>query len=299
VSTAPLSVRFVASQAEIPASLWEACFPPPIEGQWWYRTLEASGLEEQFTFAYAVIEAGESPVGIAPLFMMRVPLGLAVPEWLRPILAGPARTLPFLADPLPLFVGSPCADEGTFGLLPGVDRREALICLQDALEVEAKRRDAVMIIWKDFLPADADDLDWLATQRRLFRLVGFPGTEIDIPNGRKDDYYALLRSARRTSLKRKLKRSAERVTTNVEAIQNPDDKTLAQIYALFQQTFDKAPTKFERLPRRFFEVVARAGLAFRAAARTANRRHHRVPAVFRAGQAHHQQVHRHRLSPPA
>lgn len=256
MSTGALSIRFVGSQAEVPAALWDACFPPPLEGRWWYETLEASGLEDQFTFAYAVIEQDGTPAGIAPVFLMRVPLGLAVPDWLRPFLEGPARVLPFLADPMTLFVGSPCADEGTVGLLPGIDRRAALLTLQDALEGEAQRRDAAMIIWKDFPQEDEDDLDWLAERRRLFRLVGFPGTMVTIPNGRKEDYLKALTSARRTSLKRKLRRSAERVTIDVEVIRNPDEKTLGELFALFWQTYEKAGTKFERLNRRFFEVIA-------------------------------------------
>lgn len=256
MSKAALSVRFVASQAEIPAALWDACFPPPLEGRWWYQTLEASGLEDQFTFAYAVIEAGERPVGIAPLFVMTVPLSLTVPDWLRPILAGPARALPFLADPLTLFVGSPCAEEGAAGLLPEADRRAALLCLQDALEAEARRRGAVMIVWKDFPAAYDEDFAWLAGQRRLFRLAGFPGTEIDIPGAKKEDYYASLPGSRRTSLKRKLRRSAERVEIDVAVLQNPDEKTLDEIFALFWQTYQKAPTKFEKLNRRFFETIA-------------------------------------------
>ena len=250
------SVRFVASQAEIAADLWDACFPPPLEGRWWYQALEAAGLGDQFTFAYAVIHLGERPIGIAPVFVMTVPLGLAVPEWLRPILSMPARMLPFLADPRTLFVGSPCAEEGTVGLIPDVDRRAALLALQDALEAEARRRDAAMIVWKDFPPDDEEDLIWLAGQRRLFRLTGFPGTAIDIAEPNKDAYYASLKRSHRTSLKRKLRRSAERVDIAVEAVQNPDDKTLDEIFALFWQTYEKAPTKFERLNREFFAAVA-------------------------------------------
>jgi hypothetical protein len=256
VSVVALTVQFVASEAEVPAALWDACFPPPLEGRWWYQALEASGLEDQFTFAYAVIHDGERPIGIAPLFVMTVPLGLAVPEWLRPILAIPARTLPFLADPRTLFVGSPCGEEGTVGLLAGVDCRAVLLALQDALEAEARRRDAAMIIWKDFPAEYEDDFTWLAGERRLFRLTGFPGTTIDIPRPSKDAYYAALKSSHRTSLKRKLRRSAERVDVAVAVIQNPDDKTLAEIFALFWQTYEKAPTKFERLTRAFFESIA-------------------------------------------
>lgn len=256
MSTESLSVRFVASEAEIPADLWDACFPPPLEGRWWYRTLEQSGLEDQFTFAYAVIHANQRPIGIAPLFLMTVPLGLAVPEWLRPILSVPARHLPFLADPLALFVGSPCADEGTVGLLSDWNRRCALICLQDALEAEARRRGAAMIVWKDFPDACQNDLASLAGKHRLFRLVGFPGTVVNVPGASKEEYSSSLTSKRRTTLKRKLNRGVERAALDAEVVQNPDARTLDEITALFQQTYEKAPIKFERLDHRFFAAIA-------------------------------------------
>jgi Acetyltransferase (GNAT) domain len=254
--TAPLVVRFVHSAADIPAELWDACFPPPLEGRWWYETLEGSALEDQFTFFYALIEADGKPAGIAPLFLMTVPLGVAVPDWLKPFLSVPARTLPFLADPRTIFVGSPCADEGTVGLLPDVDRRAALLCLQDALEAEAARRDAAMIVWKDFAAPAAADLAWLAAERRLFPLVGYPGTHIELPAANKDAYFAALKGSRRAELRRKLRRSVERAALDTEIVQKPDQETLDAIHGLFRQTFDKSPTKFERLGRRFFELIA-------------------------------------------
>lgn len=254
--TAKLHVRFVNSASDIPGELWHACFPPPLEGQWWYEALEASGLEDQFAFLYAVVEADGKPAGIAPLFVMTVPLGVAVPDWLKPVLAIPARTISFLADPRALFVGSPCSDEGTVGLLPGIDRRAALLCLQDALEAEAQRRDAAMIVWKDFAPDAARDLAWLAGQRRLFPLVGYPGTAVELPRASKDAYFASLKGSRRAELKRKLRRSAERARLDAEVLQKPGEKTLDEVYGLFCQTFEKSPTKFERLGRKFFEVIA-------------------------------------------
>jgi predicted N-acyltransferase len=53
-----------------------------------------------------------------------------------------------------------------------------------------------------------------------------------------------------------LRRSRERIDVDVEAIQHPDPRTIAEIFNLFWQTYERAATKFERLNRRFFEVVA-------------------------------------------
>lgn len=259
VTVANLSVRFVTSEAAIPTDLWDACFPPPLEGRWWYQALEASGLEDQFTFLYAVIEEDAKPVGIAPLFTMMLPLGLTLPQWLRRILSGPARTFAFLADPLALFVGSPCSDEGAVGLLPGIERRDTLLCLQDALEAEVRRRDAAMLVWKDFPEAYEGDFTGLASQRRLFRATGFPGTVVDIPNGRKEDYLASLTAKRRWTLKRKLRRGRDRAAVEIEIVQNPDTTTVLQVSALFRNTYEKAKTKFEHLDQEFFEAIATKG----------------------------------------
>ena len=59
------SVAFVSSATEIDSALWDSCFPPAIEGRWWYDTLERSGLGDQFTFLYAVIRRGGAAVSKA------------------------------------------------------------------------------------------------------------------------------------------------------------------------------------------------------------------------------------------
>src|SRR5262245_3722747 len=251
-----LSVAFVASEADLPADLWAQCFPPPLEGRWWYRILEASALERQFTFLYARIDRGARPVGIAPLFLCNVPLEFLVPDGLARVLSLPGKLVPALSSPRILFVGSPCADEGTVGLLPGVDRRMALLHLQRALEREAVARGAAMITWKDF-PSDYDpDLAWLAAETGLFGAPSFPGAIVDFRSPRKADYLASLGSARRYKLRKKLERSARALEAEVEVIQRPDAPTLDEIYALFRQTRDKAVTSFERLDRAFFAAAA-------------------------------------------
>jgi hypothetical protein len=251
-----LRIEFVHRAAALPPALWNVCFPPPLEGLWWYRTLEASGLEDQFTFLYAAIHEDARPVGIAPVFVMDLRLEFLVPEALVPLLWLPGKLFPGLARPRILFVGSPCADEGTLGLVPGVDRRAVMLCLQDALAAKARELGASMIVWKDF-PAGLDgDLAWLAGQRGLFRMVSFPGTRVDLPSRRKEDYFAGLKGSRRHQLRKKLRRSRDTLDLDVEVVQRPDAATMERIVALFMQTYEKAETKFERLDRRFFAAVA-------------------------------------------
>ncbi|MEP6932883.1 MAG: hypothetical protein ABI988_02910 [Nitrospirota bacterium] len=73
---ATLSVRWVSSVEDISLDLWARCFVPPLDCFWWYRTREQSGLEAQFSFANAIIERDSDLVGIAPTFLMDVPIDL-------------------------------------------------------------------------------------------------------------------------------------------------------------------------------------------------------------------------------
>jgi hypothetical protein len=186
---------------------------------------------------------------------MELPLRLVLPPMLLPAIGVTEKLFPRLARPRTLFVGSPCADEGTVGLLPDVDRQQVLSALQDALGRKMREIDAAMLVWKDFSQSGADDLDWVAERHGLFRMVSFPGALVELPAG-KDAYFAALKPSRRYEIRRELRRSAERVEVERETIQRPDARTIDEIFALFWQTYERSATKFERLNRRFFSIVA-------------------------------------------
>ena len=256
MSAPGFSVRFVDSESQVDPALWDACFAPPLEGRWWYSTLEQCGLEDQFAFLYGVIHRDGVAVGIAPAFVMDFPVALVAPRALRRAIEGLARVFPSLFCPRTLFVGSPCADEGTVGMLRGVDSRSALLALQLALEARARALGAALLVWKDFPASYASDLKWLAQQQRLFRVVSFPGTIVEFPGRSKEAYFAALKGTRRHALRKKLRRSAARVDIRIEIIQGPDGRTLDALFGLFWQTYQKATTRFEKLNRKFFEIVA-------------------------------------------
>jgi hypothetical protein len=69
-----LTLEWLNSESQIPQALWDNCFPAPYEGQWWYRSLECSHLEKQFTFTYGLIALNGQPIAIAPAFVMDVPI---------------------------------------------------------------------------------------------------------------------------------------------------------------------------------------------------------------------------------
>ena len=249
-------VEFLETASQIPNGLWEACFQPPAESRWWYEALDQSGIEDQFTFLYALINHFGSPVGIAPAFFMDVPVDQVAPQEFLRLVRLVGKIMPSVLSQRTLFVGSPILDEGRVGLIPHVNRREALLALQLALEMKANELRAPLIVWKDFPESLSGDLNWLSRQRRFFRVVSLPNTVVEFPSPRKEDYFAALKGTRRRKLKTKLKRSREQVALGVEIVQRPDAKTLDDIFGLFWQTYEKSATKFERLNRKFFEVIA-------------------------------------------
>jgi hypothetical protein len=249
-------VDFLETASQIPNGLWDACFQPPAEGRWWYEALDQSGIEDQFTFLYALINHFGSPVGIAPAFFMDVPVDQVAPKEFLRLLRLVGKIMPSVLSQRTLFVGSPILDEARVGLIPHVNRREALLSLQLALEVKANELRAPLIVWKDFPESSSGDFNWLSRQRRLFRVTSLPNTLVEFPSPHKEDYFAAMKGTRRRKLKTKLKRSREQVALGVEILQRPDAKTLDDIFGLFWQTYEKSATKFERLNRKFFEVIA-------------------------------------------
>ena len=236
--------------------LWARCFPPPLEGPWWYRALDRSGLESQFTFAYAIIERGFDPVGIAPAFLMDVPIDLVAPPMIASLLRNAGKVIPRLRYQRTLFVGSPCSDEGTVGLLPGVVLAEVGPIIHDALSLRARQVGASMIVWKDFPDTASVALESLCASRGLFKVVSYPGTRLPLPGGGFSTYLQTLTSHNRYNLRSKLRRSKEAGDLHVTVLQRPDPLLLEEIFALFWQTYQKGKTKFELLTPRFFQLIA-------------------------------------------
>ena len=251
-----MRVSILSSQSEVPAELWAQTFRPPLEGRWWYEAYESARLG-RFDFSYAVLTENEVPVGLAPLFFMAVPLSLVAPPEVATLVRILEKALPSLANPRILFVGSPSSEEGHVGFLPGTDRRAGLAALQSALEREARRLRASLVVWKDF-PAEYDPLfAELRTKTRLFPAIDFPGSGIALHSSNKQAYFATLKASRRQDLRRRLRRSADRIDLVVAVVQTPDERMIDQAFALYQQSYERAKVKFEQLNRAFFADLAR------------------------------------------
>ena len=252
------TIRWFDSADDFAPQLWAACFPPPLEALWWYRAFERAGVQDQFTFAYAGIERDGELVGIAPCFQMDLSLDIVLPDAIAPFVAWVGRMIPALRYQRTWFIGSPCSEEGTIGLIPDVTLTEVLPALAAAVEVKAAATRAHMIVWKD-MPEKATAI--LERQKPLstyFKVPSFPGTEIDDLPGSFEGYLTSLPSSHRYHLKKKLKKSRALLDVDCKVIQAPDAAAMIEIWRLFMQTYERATTRFERLTPAFFDELAKA-----------------------------------------
>jgi len=250
------SARIVPTAAEVPQILWDQAFAAPVEGRWWYETLERSHLDQQFRFFYAVVEDDGRPVALAPMFCADVPIELVVPDGSLPLFHLAAKVFPGVMAQRTLFVGSPCADEGTIGLLPGADLARVLAAVAHAQGRLAKVLGAWMLVWKDLPAAFAEKARPSAQKLGFFQTESYPGTEIEFLSNDKEDVFRRMKPSHRQQLRKKLRRSAERADLDVSVVRRPAPDVLAEIFALFTQTYEQAETRFERLDIRFFEAAA-------------------------------------------
>ena len=247
------TVNWVDSESEIAPELWQAYFPAPYEGHWWYQVMERCGIQDQFTFLYAVVSDSSGTIAIAPAFVMNVPMRLVLPPAILPLANLIGHIVPSALYQRTLFIGSPCSDEGHVGMLDGVNRLAVLNSIELAMVSKAKQLHASMRVWKDFPQQYA--IDFTSLNAHLFKVVSFPGTSVELPDATKEGYLATLKSSRRNKLKKKLRLAAES-PVDVEVIQQPDSEILNELFNLFWQTYEKGGTKFERLNRKFFDLIA-------------------------------------------
>jgi hypothetical protein len=108
-------VEFLRKVSEIPDELWDTCFQLPGEGRWWYDALERSSIDDQFTFFYGLIKHLGCPVGIAPVFVMDMPVEQSAPQAFLRLVRLIGKILPSVLSQRTLFVGPDHPAAGRLG----------------------------------------------------------------------------------------------------------------------------------------------------------------------------------------
>lgn len=242
---------------QIDADVWQRCFPRGRQGLFWFRSLEQGKLEDQFSFFYGLVRRDGEVIALVPAFVFDVPLDLVAPPWAARCLAwcarGPLRAWGYQRT---FFIGNVAGEEGGIGLAPGVDLAPLVVPIHDAARAKADEVGAPLLTWKDVEHGQSPCMDNLLSARGAFRLASYPGTWVPLRKGGFEVYLSELKSSRRHQLRKKLKRGEAVATTRVERVHRPGDAELQELFALFEQTYRKATTRFERLGLPYFRALA-------------------------------------------
>jgi hypothetical protein len=251
-------LEWFSTADELPQPLWEACFRAPQERRWWYEAIQKGGMEAQFAFHYGrITDASGADVGIVPTFVMNVPMELvAPPAAMRVIRALGPLGRPFLHQRT-LFVGNVAGEGGAIGLLPGVKMGDVARDVSAALWRLRRKVGARLVVWKDFLPEQTDELRPALSAMGYFEMVSYPATLLSLPaQGGEEAYVKGLSSDYRYKLRKKMKASRASVPLRADALRGPTPAELDEIWALFWQTYKRGTTKFEEFNRKVFENFA-------------------------------------------
>jgi len=180
------------------------------------EVLEQSDSRISSPFLYGVIERDGVAVGIAPAFLMEFSV---VPGRASRAAALRAR-LGRSRIPGPCSSARLAPTKVTVGLAPGVDRKDALLALQQALRTHARAPGGL-----------APGMEGLrarhgAGARGLFPWSAFPGTVVEFGSPRKEDYFASLKGCARHILRKKLRRQRRAGPLRTEVIQRPQGEVL-------------------------------------------------------------------------
>lgn len=253
-----LTTTWFDSITQLDSGFVDQCFAPPLEGRWWYTALEQSALDDQFEFRYLVVYRDGQPTVLVPTFTMDVPMELVAPPLVDRLLRAGGPLLSWLRFQRTLFIGSPCSDEGSIGCAESADLADYLPVIESELDNYGAACGASLLVWKDFPATFWPLLDEHLSGNGYFRIPSFPGTFVDLPPGGFDAYLAMLKSANRYKLRKKLQRSLAQGDLEVACFQRPDQRTREEIFALFMNTYHRGKTKFERLTPEFFSAIAEA-----------------------------------------
>ena len=139
--------------------------------------------------------------------------------------------------------------------LPGVRLADVAPTLQKALWDFATRKGCASVVWKDFSQSAWPALRGLVRDAGLCEVMSYPGTMIPNIGRYFDEYQRGLSAKQRHNLRRKLRISKNEIALTVEIVSDANDDLIDEIWPLFQNTYNKATVKFERLTKRFWKVV--------------------------------------------
>ncbi len=246
--------KILSSITQLDKKEWDCLFGDLAEGYGFYKTLEDSHLKD-FTFYYLTLRNDKEAVLLLPLFITDFNLDIGVKGWFCKIIGSIRKIFPRFMILRTLFCGSPFGEYGVVPIKSGIEIDNLLFELNNALMAFCKKNNIALVVFKDFLTKDTPILDKLR-KKGFFKVTSFPSVVTDINFTSFDEYLKTLSHATRKNIRRKLKITYASADIAIKITDNVND-IVDDVFRLYEYTYHKGATKFERLTRDFFINVAR------------------------------------------
>jgi hypothetical protein len=263
LKTAPgkLGRRVIPGVSSIPEAEWSACYPDEAESWRYYRACETNK-KAGVKIAAAEIHDEDGLLAAAPLFELAYPLDTQFQGAMRQVAGSVLKRFPSLTEWTLLGVGSPYAERCHVAVrdgLPQALRDRAVAALIETIEMEAWRRAASAIVYKDLQGKELRLLGGVLKSTRHVGVKSLPVAELEFGGGGEGDdldgYLATLSRATRKDIRRKLRKSgAVRIERRTDI-----DGAAREIERLYSSTQAQSGVRyghFDTLPESYFRSVA-------------------------------------------
>lgn len=247
-----LTAKLTRKIEDVPRQDWESVFPKVLENYDFFKTLDESCFE-QFAFFYIVVYDGLTPIGAATCFTMRFPLDIAVTGPLKLFFGLIKKVLPKAFAPKVVMCGLPMG-QGRIGIVG--EQCRILEAISDCLERVAQQEKASMIIFKDF-NGDYDRMLAPLLGKGFSVVESLPSTDMGIGFANFEDYLKTLSRSSRENLKRNLRKADALAKIDLEIKDRLGEDELAEVYALYLQTYNRQEIGLEKLPMDFFRNISK------------------------------------------
>jgi hypothetical protein len=250
----PQGVMRVVTRAELEnCEAWKRVFQNRCKDHRYYEIVDET-LQNDFEHHYLWLEDPSGKVrAIQPVFFVRQNLVEGVPGKIRSVVDVIRKILPRFLTMRVLMVGC-AAGTGDLGACDEKDEPWTADALSESLRTYAKRKNASLVVLKDFSANYRSPLKTFALNGYA-RIPSMPMTRLPLRYQNWDEYFRTLSKATRKDLRRKF-RKAERGPKIDMQLVSDIAPFIDEIYPLYLAVHERSPLKFETLTKNYFRAIA-------------------------------------------
>jgi hypothetical protein len=232
---------------------WKRVFQNRCKDHRYYEIVDET-LQNDFEHHYLWLEDPSGKVrAIQPVFFVRQNLVEGVPGKIRSVIDVIRKILPRFLTMRVLMVGC-AAGAGDLGACDEKDEPWTADALPESLRTYAKRKNASLVVLKDF-PANYRSALKRFALSGYARIPSMPMTRLPLRYQNWDEYFRTLSKATRKDLRRKF-RKAERGPKIDMQLVSDIAPFIDEIYPLYLAVHERSPLKFETLTKNYFRAIA-------------------------------------------